>query len=285
MSVPDRFHIAIRNDLAAFTLATSVAAETAYPLTNMQDKIANHYTVIDMTGETTVALTGSGSDALPATCFALHNHNMPDGTTVRLRLYPDASQGGTAVYDSAETDVMHNIQFGPLIAGFDPIESNYEDGSLMKTHFSLWFDSVAYKSFQIDITNADGFTNDLLQIDKGYLAFAYCSERGPERGFDTTIIEGSEHQRKPGGGMETVQREIRRSLNLQFKGVSNSERNILRRLLDRAKYGGDLLITMDPNDAQMMRIDTTSIYRRTSTNSFSNKYYNGSDFGLSVEEN
>lgn len=285
MSVPDRFHIAWQNDLAAFTLASDVAAETAYPLTNMQDKIANHFTVIPMTGETTVAITGSDSTDRTATCFALHNHNMPDGTTIRLRLYPDASQGGTAVYDSTATDVQHNIPFGALIAGYDPIEGNFEDNSSMKTHFSLWFDTVVYKSFQIDITNSSGFTNDLLQMDKGYLAPAYCAERGPERGFGSTIIEGSEHQRKPGGGMETVQREIRRSLNLQFKGVSNSERHILRHILDRAKLGGDILVTMDPNDAQSMNYETTSIYRRVSTNSFANNYFNGSDFSLAVEEN
>lgn len=285
MSVPDRFHIAWQNDIAAFTLASTVAAETAYPLTNMQSAIANMPTVIDMTGETTVALTFSSATAGTATCFAIHNHTLPDGTTVRLRLYPDESQGGTTVYDSTATDVMHNVPFGSIISGIDAIEGNFEDINHLKTHFSLWFDSVVYKSGQIDITNASGFTDDLLQIDKLWLAFAYCPSMGPSHGWDMPLIEGGEHQRKPGGGMETVQREVRRSMSVQFEGVLNSERHVLRNILGRAKLGGDLLMTLDPNDVKSMNYETTSIYRRTSNVGFKGVYYNGNDFNLAVEEN
>ncbi|MDX1489738.1 MAG: hypothetical protein R3332_00475 [Pseudohongiellaceae bacterium] len=286
MALRDSFHISWQNDLAAFTLSSDVSAETAYPLTNLQSKIANKPLVIDMTGETTVAITDTdGATDRSATCFALHNHNFPDGTTVRLRLYPDATQGGTAVYDSGEVDVMHNVPFGALLAGIDQIEGNFEDESSLKTHVSLWFDTVTYKSFQIDITNDSGFTDDLLQVDKGWLGAAYCPEYGPEQGFESNLIEGSEHQRKPGGGMETVQREVRRSLALEFKVMSNAERHTIRHMLDRAKKSGDLLVTMDPNDAKSMNYELTSIYRRTSSQSFVARFFNGNDMALMLEEN
>ncbi len=285
MSVPDRFHISWQNDIAAYTLAADVTVETAYPLTNCQNKFANRWTVLDMTGETTVAVTGSSATERAATCFAVHNHNCSDGTTIRLRLYPDESQGGTAVYDSGEQDVMHNVPFGSIIAGIDAIEGNFEDIDHMKTHFSLWFETVEYKSFRIDITNASGFTDDALRIDKLWLGFAYCPAYGPARGFGSALIDDSEHQRKPGGGMETVQGDVRRSLSLQFGFVQNSERHVLRNILDRAKKGGDLLLTMDPNDAQSYNYETTSIYRRTSDVAFVNAFYNSNDLGLSVEEN
>lgn len=285
MSVPDRFHISWKNDIAAYTLAADATVEAAYPLTNCQNKFANMWAVLDMTGETAVAITGSSATTRTATCFAVHNHNCPDGTTVRLRLYPNESQGGTPVFDSTATDVMHNIPFGSIIAGIDAIEGNFEDEGQMKTHFSLWFDSVEYKSFKIDIANTGGFTNNALRIDKLWLGFAYCPHLGPERGFESALLDDSEHQRKPGGGMETVQGDVRRNLNLKFGFLPNSERHVMRHIFDRAKKGGDLLITMDPNDAQSYNYETTSIYRRTSAASFVNTFYNSNDIGLSVEEN
>lgn len=285
MAVRDVFHISWQNDIASYTLAADATVETAYPLTNCQNSTANMPAVFDMTAETEVAITGSSATTRTATCFAVHNHTCPDETTVRLRLYAGETQTGTVVYDSTATDVMHNIPFGSIIAGIDAIEGNFEDSGHMKTHFSLWFDSVQYKSFKIDIANAGGFTSNALSIDKLWLGFAYAADYGPERGFVSTLIDDSEHQRKPGGGMETVAGDVRRSLNLQFKGVTSAERHVLRRILDVAKMGGDLLATMDPNDLLSMNYETTSIYRRVSQASFANAYYNGNELGLSVEEN
>lgn len=285
MAVRDSFHISWQNDIAAFSLAADVTVETAYPLTNCQNSTANEWAAFDMTAETTVAITGSSATTRIATCFRAHNHTAPDGTTLRLRLYAGETQTGTLAYDSGATDVMHNIPFGSLLAGYDPIEGNFEDAGRMKTGKSFWFETVEYKSFQIDITNASGFTNNVLLVDKFWLGVAFCPQDGPERGFGSTQIDDSEHQRKPGGGMETVQGVIRRSLNIAFKGVSQAERNTLRHILDRAKMGGDLLIAMDPNDAQGFAYETDSIYRRTSQVGFINQFYNGNEFGLSAEEN
>lgn len=285
MSVPDQFHISWQNDIASYTLAADATVETAYPLTNAQSQGANEPAVLDMTGETAVAITGSSATTRTATCFAMHNHTAPDGTTVRLRLYAGEGQTGTVMYDSTATDVMHNIPFGSIIAGIDAIEGNFEDEGQMKAHFSLWFESVEYKSFQVDIANAGGFTNDLLQIDKLWLGFAYCPTYGPEHGWGATQLDDSIHQRKPGGGMDTVPGISRRVLNLDFKMLENSERHVLRHILDRAKKGGDLLITMDPNDTKSQNYETTSIYRRTSDMTFVSEFFNGNSFAISVEEN
>lgn len=297
MSLPDKFHISWRNyasrvkdvsgDWVDVTLASTVAAESAYPLTNMQNQVANEPTVIDMTGETTVTITDTGSPDVNkyANCFRLHNHNLPKGTTIRLRLYPDINQGGAVVYDSGEVDVGNVVPWGSFMAGLDPIEGTYEEEGQLKVGKSLFFDTVQYKSFQLDITNTAGFTDDEIAIDKLWIGAAYAPVYGPVMGWEMILLDDSEHQRKPGGGMETVQFTPRRSLRVQFEAEPTTERNTMRHLLDRAKKSGDLLITTDPNDAHGYRYETTSIYRRTSRNAFTNAFYNGHNFGLAVEEN
>lgn len=287
MSVPDQFHISWRNDIASYTMEADVTVEDAYPLTNCQNPHANEWTVFDMTGETTVVITGSSATERSATCFAMHNHDAPDGTTVRLELFPNESQGGTATYDSTATDVMHNVAFGELIAGYDPIEGNYEDTGHLKTHFSLWFETVTYKSWRITITNATGFTNDALKIDKLWLGFAWYPPYGIDHGGESTIIDDSEHTRKKGGGMETVEDCLRRSLRVQFNPASleNVTRNRLRFVFDQAKMGGDLLVTLDPNNARSQNYETTSIYRRTNAVSFVSAFYNGNEHAIALEEN
>ena len=204
---------------------------------------------------------------------------------MQLVLYPDESQGGTAEYDSTATEVEHSIPFDSIILGVDQLEGSFESINNLTTNFSLWFDSVVYKSGKIVITNDDGFTDDLLQVDKCYLAIAYCPEYGPEQNVRSTGIDGSEHRRKPGGGMDTVQREVRRALDMNFKFVENAERHVLRNILGRAKMGGDLLITLDPNDAMSWKYETTSIYRRMNDVGFLAQFYNANDMALSVEEN
>jgi len=297
MSLPDKFHIswknlaaAVKNSsgvYAAVTLASTVAAESAYPLTNCQNANANEPTVIDMTGETTLSITDTDSpDVLVSiNCFALHNHNFPDGTTARFRVFDAINQGGTTVYDSAAIDTDHTIPWGSIIAGIDPVEGNFEEEGHMKTHFSKWFDTVQCKSFQLDITNAAGFTNDQLSLDKLWIGFSYATADGPVFGYGSEMANDSEHQSKPGGGMETVEHDVRRSLVLQFKGVKNAERHVLRHIFDRARMGGDLLITMDPNDVKSMNYELTSIYRRMNSNRWNAQHYNWNNMGLALEEN
>lgn len=298
MAVANRVHIGIRNQAdrvrnasevwTDITLASTISPETAYPLTNMQNQNANEWTVFDMTGQTTIAITDSGSpDATQlATVAALHNHNLPRGTTWRVRLYDEIDQGGTVVYDSGSVDVGHVVQLGVLILGVDPLEGDYEDESFLKAHAEVIFDTVEYKSFRIDITNADGFTNDTIKIDKLWLGWLFETTYGAMPGSSFTGIEDSEHQRKPGGGMDTVQGAVRRSLNIDFGAcLDDAEARAIRYLLDRAKMGGDIYIAYDPNDDRGMAYERNSIYRRTNDNSFVDRYYNGNSFGLAVEEN
>lgn len=284
MSVPDRFHISWENDIDQFTIVSDVAAESAYPLTNMQNANANEWTVFDMTSDTTIQLTGTSATERSATCAAIHNHNLPSDATARWRFFSGESGGGTTEYDSTALQVPHTIPWGSIIAGVDSLGGYFEDEDGLKTHFSVWFDTIQYKSWQLDLSVPTP-TDDTVKIDKLWIGFAYCPEFGPEFGTQSIIVDPSQHFRKPGGGMDTVIEPAYRSFVTDFRGTKNAERHVMRNILMRAKKGGDLLISFDPNDARSQGYELTSIYRRTSNSGFIADYYNGNAFALAAEEN
>lgn len=286
MSVPDRFHLSIWpwNYAKDVTIASDVAAESAYPLTNMQSQTPNQPTVWDMSADTAIVLTGSSATERAATCWAIHNHTLPSDATARLRLYDGENQSGTEVYDSTALVVPNTIPWGSIITGIDEFGGYFEDDGYLKTHFSRWFDTVTFKSWQIDLSVPTP-VNDMLQIDKLWLGFSYCPVDGPVHGTESIIVSPSIHTRKPGGGMDTVEDRDYRTFAARFEMVPNSERHVLRHILDRCKKGGDMLITFDPNDARSQRYELTSIYRRVSDGRFRGDYFNGNSFGLAAEEN
>lgn len=293
MSLTNSIHISWRNRLADYTLAADVSVESAYPLTNCQNQIANQWTVFDMAGETTVAITGSGADFIPVNCFAMHNHSAPPGTTLRLRLYEGTGQTGAVLYDSdndndGDHQVGNKVPFGSLIAGVDGLGSAFEDEGRLKPHYSLWFDVVQCRSWRIDITNASGFTDDVLRVDKFWLGYAYGLRYGVNNGWEFSQVNEAEDRRKPGGGLDTLEDCERRALSMQWSPYSleNDELHTLLHLLNRAGRGGDLLVTLDPNDIRSKRYLTTSIYKRTGSKlAFTAAYFNANGLGLTLEEN
>ena len=266
MSVPNSFHISWENSLAPLTLASSVAAAAALPLSNVQSKISDLVAEFDMTGQTTLVITdlGSPNTTRMAGAFALHNHNVPSGSTLRLRLYSAVNQGGSVVLDKTVS---------------------ISDSERLKPHVSMWFDQVGYRSVRIDISNLGGFPANQLILDKLWLGESFCPSYGPEQGWGSTLVDTSEHQPKPGGGVETLEGVLSRSQDLFFPLVEDVERGVLRRILTQASKGGDLLTTMDPNDARALRLETSSIFRRANDVFFSGKIFNGSDLPLKLVEN
>ena len=306
MSLPDWFRIAWQNDAARYrandawhtlTLACNRTVETAYPLTNMQSQRPNFPAAIVMTGQTSAEITDvdSEDDFRTANCFSLHNHNLPAGTTVRLQLYDAINQGGSLVFDSDDTEGLANVEnmipMGADIAGIDPIEGAYEEEGKLKTHFSMWFPDVLYKSHKITITNADGFTNDVILIDKLWLAYAHSFDYGPSYDWDWGVNEDNDTQTPlAGGGYETINGGVTpRRMTLPFELLTQMERHVFRYIMGRAGNGSgkgdDLLITMDPNDMKSQKYETTSIYVRLNDQSFRARIFNGNNTELALGEN
>ncbi len=284
MSVVDRIHIGWRNAIANYELTSDVAAEDAYPLSNMQNSNANEPTVFDMSADDAIQITWSSATEEIAGCFAIHNHNLLTTATVRLRLYAGESQTGTVVFDSTDTTIAHVIPWGAALAGEDPWGGAYEASSNLKTHFSLFFENCLFKSARLDISAPDT-DSDMVSIDKIFIGPSYCPRLGQEWGWTSSIEDRSEHIRKPGGGMETIKREAVRKLLMDFADVYNVDRIVTRNILDRSQKSGDLLVSCDPNDVKGFKFEASSSYRRTSDINFAEAYYNGSSTMLSLEEN
>mgnify|MGYP000542504335 FL=1 len=97
MALPDRFHIAWVNFLQSLTLASSVAAEAEYPLTNLLSEKVGDKCRIDVSGISpgTLSITWSSAVAYKVNCFALKDFNMTEGFTVNRRLFEGENQTGT----------------------------------------------------------------------------------------------------------------------------------------------------------------------------------------------
>jgi len=287
VAVVDRIHIGWSSYVPGDTIASDRTAETQYPIANMQNSSPNSPTVFDLTGQTVMVLTNSNtvSEDRTATCVAVHNHNLPIDTTIKLELFSLTGQGGSTVYDSGAVNVHKSIPFGSVIAGVDGFGSYFIEGSQLKTHFSILFTDVVFRSWRITITNSAGFTNNTISIDKLWLSFAWNPDINPSYGMRSTLLDASEHQKKPGGGVETISREVVRSIQMQFKQMENAQRHTIRHILERAKMGGDLFISADPNNAISLNFEMTSIFRRTNSMTFAHTFFDNNEFGLSVEEN
>lgn len=302
MSLPDCFHISWQNDAVRYrandawhtmTLECDQTVETAYPLTNMQSARPNLPAAIDMSGETVAIITDDDSedDFRTANCFSLHNHSLPAGTTVRLELFDAVDQADSTVFDSDDIDglgdVENPIPMGADIAGIDPAEGAFEEEGKMKTHFSMYFDTVLYKSMRVTITNADGFVNNVILIDKLWLGYAHSFDYGPVNGWDWNLKEDADTQVElPGGGYETTNGGFTcRQMMLPFELLTQMERHVYRYIMSRSGKAADLLITMDPNDTNSQKYETTSIYVRLNDQSFKAQVFNGNNTDLALGEN
>lgn len=284
MALVDRLHISWDNEIADFIITSDRTLETQYPITNAQNGNSNEPAVADMTGQISWQLKGSDSSERSANCFAIHNHNLGTDATARLRLYAGENQTGNVEYDSTVLQIPHTIPFGSILAGRDPVGGYFETDGNLRTHFSDWFDTVTYKSWQIDLSIPTP-VNDTASIDKFWLGHAWAPTYGPEYGHRSRIVDPSRHVRKPGGGMETIEDFCYRAIDLDFSGHPSTDRHVVRHILDQARKGGDILVTLDPNNNLSLKHEMTSIYRRTSDISFIGEYFNGHGFGLSLEEN
>lgn len=198
------------------------------------------------------------------------------GATATIVSAPPITEVGRAV--------THNVPFGSIIAGINPIEGDFEDSDGRKTHYSDWFESANFKSGRVDIENTSGFTNDQLIIDKMWFGFAYGPEYGHSHNWSAVTYDSTRNQRKP-GGMESIKGEVRRGLQLDLRMFENYERQVLRFIQDQAAKYGDQLWTTDPNDTLSQRYETTSIYRRMDDMSIEGAFYNGNNMQYMLEEN
>ncbi len=285
MALDSKIYIGWHNRLTDYTLSSTLAAETAYPLTNMLNQTKGEPTRWNMSATTSTAITFSSATAYAANNFMLKGHNMPSDATVRLRLWADAGQSGTLLYDSTATAIYLTIPWGEMIAGIDPWGNYYDPDSNLDPVFSLGFDIVEFKSGQIDISNPTP-TNDILEIDKLALFYGWTPAYNYEHGATTSIEDSTKLYETSSGGFLPSNFPARRKMEIDFTAMSDQDRSLLTHILvERTTKANDLYIVANPNATGVSKYLHTSIFKRANDASFTQTSYNLNDYPLTLREN
>jgi hypothetical protein len=189
---------------------------------------------------------------------------------------------GSPAVEITYDPVPHNVPFSASLAGLDPLIGYFESLIDFKTHYSTWFQTVLFRSGSIDL-DIPTPVDDMLKIDKLWLGPAYG--RASDYRYQITPLELSQHHRKSGGGLDTVEDVSIRTFACQFSDLTDSEDATFSRILAECKMSGDFMATFDPNDNVGKKFKSTSIYRRTSNAGVTADYFNGNSMGLAGEEN
>lgn len=285
MALDSKIYIGWHNRLTDYTLSSSLAAESSYPLTNMLNQTKGEPTRWDMSSTTSTAITFSSATAYAANNFMLKGHNMPSDATVRLRLWQDAGQSGTLLYDSTATVIYLIIPWGEMIAGIDPWGNYYDPDTNLDPVFSLGFDTVNFKSGQIDISNPTP-TNNLLEIDKMALFFGWTPTYNFEHGATSVIEDSTRLYETSAGGFLPSNFPARRKMEIDFTAMSDQDRSLLTHILvERTTKANDLYIVANPNATGVSKYMHTSIFKRANDAQFTQTSYNLNDYALTLREN
>lgn len=268
-----------------YSLSTSLAVESNFPLTNMLNQNKGEPTRWDMSSTTSTAITFSSATAYAGNAFMIKGHNMPSDATVRVRLYAGESQTGTLLYDSTATAIYLIIPWGEMIAGIDPWGNYYDPQSNLDTVFSVGFDTVEFKSAQIDIANPTP-TNGILEIDKMALFFAWTPTYNFENGATTVIEDSTIMNQTVAGGFRPSNFPARRRMDINFSYMSDQDRSLLSHILvERTTKANDLYIIANPNATGVSKYLHTSIFKREGDSEFTQTEYNFNDYALILREN
>jgi hypothetical protein len=288
MTLPASFHIGWKNDLAELTLSSSPSANSTHPLSNIHNSIKGKPARWNFSSATALVLTGTSEQIRVATGLILKGHNLALDATVRLRLYEEPEQAGAVVYDSDNTDgagaIYTQQSWGEMISGIDPWGEYYDNLSRLDRVYSLCFASVPYKSFRIDIS-VPSPVNNIVEIDKAALFFAWAPPGGFERGNRVSIVDTGEHTDTRAGGIRTTPGLARRRMEISFAYMAEMPQNVMMSILDRAGKQGDLYIIADPYLTGFSKYLTTSIYKRNDDASYQTIFHNGNNISLTLREN
>lgn len=265
MALTDKTLVATINSLSGVTLTSDESAETAYPLTNVQNENSGQPAIWDASGAPAdLVIEWTGATAITFNFLAMCGVNFHADHDIKVQLYPNAGHTGTP-YDSGDIDAVRI-------------------GSNLKEQFILCFDEFAAKSGRITITTNGSFINSEIIIDKLFGGLAYEFEYGHEHGSRFWIEDDSAHTPKPGPGVETYTGHARRRADLIFMASSTAELIALQDMLELAQKSGDMFLSADPKDTRGLRQKRSGIYRRNNNIDFSSRYANGHDHGLSLIE-
>ncbi len=272
------------NQLENMTVTSTLAADSAHPLSNLTNGIKDIPARWDVSSTTEFSIKGTTATAVNVNALMIKGHNFTGSATVRLRLFSGESQGGTTLYDSTAKVPLTNRAFGELISGVHKIDGYLELENRLDPVYTLTFNTALVKSFQIDI-DADGTPDDVLRIDTVALFFGWSPNYNFSYGFDQTVQEDAEHEQTRGGGLHTFGMPLRRFLRCEFELMETLNNNTLLDILTTAKMGGNLYVIPDPSATGFNKYLGSSIYKRDSQATRRARFYNGNATPLVLKEN
>jgi hypothetical protein len=249
----DNVRIVFPNDADGATLSCSPDEVVTLPVTNLQVQTRG-----DVWRSNSVIsaqhILGDFSGYKSISMIALVRHNMTEAGTYRLRLYSEAEQTGTLLYDSGTTTLGGTLLgWGVFRWGIDP----WGSATLVDwpvPYFAAWFDAVTALSFDLelsDTSNPDGFLQAARLVLGGYIEPAV----NVSWGLGISWQEQSKQIRTEGGTLRTDERQEYRRINMDLRKLSDAERGTLLDRFRRIGLRNDLFLSCFPNDATSLERD------------------------------
>lgn len=231
MALSDKLNILFPISVDESSIQITPAAETTLPEANVFNTRKDRFTRIVSTSAT-IKFNTYASELISG--LALGNHNLANGSTVRIRAYSDFNQTGTVQHDS--TALALNI--------------DNSMGDLLPQNYYYPFDEVSFQSIQIDISAPSN-----TQIDIGRIMAGYVFE--PEWNFS----EGSKWQWIEDGN-DTYESNSYRVFTFNINYLTNAENEIYEYQKMKAKKQGDLLVCLQPSSTGLELLKNTVICKR-----------------------
>lgn len=235
-------------DEAALTVSPDMVA--TLPETNLQDsaraRVARSVGLPEpqyIRGDWVAAQTCNG--------FALWRHNLSGAAEIRLRLWAEAGQAGTLLYDSGAVALGTILEWGDAAPAME-WGVDYWGGWLFQTWgvacAMLWFDAVSALSFELQISdpgNSDGYVEASRIYLGEYFSPAYNFNFGGKFRWE----DDSAQERTDGNSLRTDIREPYRTFRFDLAWLSEAERADLSDILRLNGKGRDMFVSLFPADA------------------------------------
>lgn len=246
MALSDKLNILFPISVDESSLVVTPAAVATLPAEHVfNDRRDKFMRVIS----TTAIIKFNANELTLISGVGIGNHNLANGSTVRIRAYDDFSQAGAVTYDSTV-----------IILDIDSTM-----GDLLTQIYYCPFNEVSYKSIQIDIS-APGNT----QIDIGRIMPGFVFE--PSWNYQW----GSKWQWIEENGVSY------RVFSFDLNELDNTENDRYEFEKMKATKQGDLLLCTQPSATGLERLKNTAICKRANdisrtrhranTNKHSDKY-------------
>jgi len=247
MALSDKLNILFPMAVDESSLAVTPAAVATLPEAQVFNRRKDKFMRV-MGTTATIKFNANAADVMSG--LAIGDHNLTEGSTIRIRLYDDFNQAGSITHDSTALTAGIIKPFGEWTPGVDPVSAEWQLGDLLPQIYFYTFDQVAFKSVQIDIV-ATGNT----EIDIGRVIPGFVFE--PQRNYGWRskwqwIEEGNER----------IAGNRYRLFTFKLNDLEDIENDRYEYEKMKATKQGDLVICLNPSATGLERLKNTAICKR-----------------------